>query len=76
LAFIFKTIHRLDNGDAFIEKPNAEFVSAQSIIDAPIGVDTQRTAIEDMLDWLDNNDNVRFISPSIDVCLPLVFRVY
>jgi len=81
LAFIFNTIYRLDSAGVAIQKPDGTFVSAQSLIDAAIaawlsGTDSQRTAIKDLLDGFNNNDNVTFISPTVDACLPLDFSTY
>jgi hypothetical protein len=66
LAFIFNTIHRLDDPCATIQLPDLTFVSACDLIDDAIaiwqsGTHDERVAMQELLDALNNNDAVPVI---------------
>jgi len=66
LAFIFNARHELDNSGATIQLPNGTWVSASSLISQAIalwqsGSDTDRNAMETLLDGLNNSSAVSFI---------------
>jgi hypothetical protein len=67
LAFIFNARHRLVDLETIIQLPDGTLVSAQSLIDAAInawaGNDAVlQNSIESLLDYLNNSDNLLFIS--------------
>ncbi|MFX0087182.1 MAG: hypothetical protein ACFFAU_16145 [Candidatus Hodarchaeota archaeon] len=66
LAFIFNTLHRLDDPGATIQLPDGSWVTAQSVIDAAIAAWSTSDPADDyywqpILDQLNNNDAVSFI---------------
>ncbi len=66
LAFIFNTLHRLDDQGAAIQLPDGSFVAADSLITQAIalwvsGEDAARNAMQQLLDGFNNNDAVAYV---------------
>jgi hypothetical protein len=67
LAFIFNCIHRLDSPGATIQLPDGTWVIASDLINEAISAwagtnSAEQTAIKNVLDTLNNNNAVPFIS--------------
>jgi hypothetical protein len=66
LAFIFNTRHRLDDPGATIELPDGSLISASDLIADAIAVwesgsDADRTAMQELLNALNESDTVPFV---------------
>ncbi|MHC4939770.1 MAG: SdrD B-like domain-containing protein [Planctomycetota bacterium] len=66
LAFIFNARHRLDAIGALVKLKDGTMVGSDDLIADAIdawknGTDAERTAIKDVLDWLNNQDDIYFV---------------
>jgi hypothetical protein len=66
LAFIFNTLHRLDDPDALIELPDLTWATASSLIAEAIaiwssGTAAEQNAMQELLNALNNNDAVAYV---------------